>query len=142
MAGFILLLLQVAAGMGLPSSHNAGSISDWQHQSMVMPADPCYSRAVRSEPEAGKTSTPAALRHRQTSQLARLAAVVRGLCAKPLTSAGLRQHQHAILCCLAEFGPELGQAAQDRVLVLAQPGRGQGLGAEPADHCRETGELG
>src|ERR1019366_6790143 len=91
MAGFILLLLQVAAGMGLPSSHNAGSISDWQHQSMVMPADPCYSRAVRSEPEAGKTSTPAALRHRQTYQLARLAAVVRGLCAKHLASAGLRQ---------------------------------------------------
>jgi DNA-binding MarR family transcriptional regulator len=105
MAGFILLL-QVTAGMGLPGSHNAGSISDWQYQSMVMPADPCYSRAVRPEPEAGKTSTPAALRHRQTYQLARLAAVVRGLCAKHLASAGLRQHQHAILCCLAEFGPE------------------------------------
>src|ERR1039457_510594 len=109
MAGFILLL-QVMAGMGLPGSHNAGSISDWQHQSMVMPTDSCYSRAVRPEPEAGKTSTPAALRHRQTYQLARLAAVVRGLCAKHLTSAGLRQHQHqhqhAILCCLAEFGPE------------------------------------
>src|ERR1022692_3958197 len=39
------------------------------------------------------------------------------------------------------FGPELGQAAQDRVLVLAQPGRGQVLAAEPADHCREPGEL-
>jgi DNA-binding MarR family transcriptional regulator len=73
---------------------------------MVIPTDPCYSRAVRPEPEAGKTSAPAALRHRQTYQLARLAAVVRGLCAKHLASAGLRQHQHAILCCLAEFGPE------------------------------------
>jgi len=66
--------------------------------------DLSYDQRVLAESVADMQ--PAALRHRQTYQLARLAAVVRGLCAKHLASAGLRQHQHAILCCLAEFGPE------------------------------------
>jgi DNA-binding MarR family transcriptional regulator len=48
---------------------------------------------------------PAALRHRTSFVLVRLAAVARQHCADVLAEAGLGQHQHAILCCLDEFGP-------------------------------------
>lgn len=48
---------------------------------------------------------PAALRHRPSFALVRLAAVARQHCAEVLADAGLGQHQHAILCCLDEFGP-------------------------------------
>jgi MarR family transcriptional regulator, lower aerobic nicotinate degradation pathway regulator len=48
---------------------------------------------------------PAALRHRTSFALVRLAAVARQHCADVLADAGLGQHQHAILCCLDEFGP-------------------------------------
>ena len=48
---------------------------------------------------------PAALRHRTSFALVRLAAVARQHCAEVLGEAGLGQHQHAILCCLDEFGP-------------------------------------
>jgi MarR family transcriptional regulator, lower aerobic nicotinate degradation pathway regulator len=48
---------------------------------------------------------PAALRHRTSFALVRLAAVARRHCAEVLAGAGLSQHQHAILCCLDEFGP-------------------------------------
>jgi DNA-binding MarR family transcriptional regulator len=48
---------------------------------------------------------PAALRHRISFALIRLAAVARQHCAEVLAEAGLLQHQHAILCCLDEFGP-------------------------------------
>ncbi|WP_241835456.1 MarR family winged helix-turn-helix transcriptional regulator [Pseudofrankia asymbiotica] len=37
--------------------------------------------------------------------LTKLAALARQQCAEQLTAAGLSQHQHAILCCLDEYGP-------------------------------------
>jgi len=48
---------------------------------------------------------PAALRHRTSFALVRLAALARQHCADVLADAGISQHQHAILCCLEEFGP-------------------------------------
>jgi DNA-binding MarR family transcriptional regulator len=48
---------------------------------------------------------PAALRARPSYALARLGTLVRQECAARLAEAGLSQHQHAILCCLNEFGP-------------------------------------
>jgi DNA-binding MarR family transcriptional regulator len=48
---------------------------------------------------------PAALRGRPGFTLARLGNLVRQECAARLAEAGLTQHQHAILCCLDEFGP-------------------------------------
>jgi DNA-binding MarR family transcriptional regulator len=48
---------------------------------------------------------PQSLRTRASFTLIRLAAVVRQECADKLATLGLSQHQHAILCCLAEFGP-------------------------------------
>ena len=48
---------------------------------------------------------PQSLRTRASFALIRLAAVVRQECADKLATLGLSQHQHAILCCLAEFGP-------------------------------------
>jgi DNA-binding MarR family transcriptional regulator len=48
---------------------------------------------------------PAALRHRPSFALVRLAAIARQHCADVLAGAGLSQHQHAILCCLDEYGP-------------------------------------
>jgi DNA-binding MarR family transcriptional regulator len=48
---------------------------------------------------------PAALRTRPGFVLTRLAALARQECAEQLTAAGLGQHQHAILCCLEEYGP-------------------------------------
>jgi MarR family transcriptional regulator, lower aerobic nicotinate degradation pathway regulator len=55
-----------------------------------------------SVPEA---QLPAALRARPSFALARLGILVRQQCAEQLAAAGLSQHQHAILCCLEEFGP-------------------------------------
>jgi MarR family transcriptional regulator, lower aerobic nicotinate degradation pathway regulator len=48
---------------------------------------------------------PAALRNRTSYRLVKLAALVRQDCADALSSTGLSQHQHAVLCCLDEFGP-------------------------------------
>lgn len=48
---------------------------------------------------------PAAMRHRTSFALVRLAAIARQHCADVLADAGVGQHQHAILCCLDEFGP-------------------------------------
>ncbi|HEY7275590.1 MAG TPA: MarR family winged helix-turn-helix transcriptional regulator [Trebonia sp.] len=56
-----------------------------------------------SAPEA---QLPAALRARPSFALARLGILARQQCAEHLAAAGLSQHQHAILCCLGEFGPE------------------------------------
>jgi len=56
-----------------------------------------------SAPEA---QLPAALRARPSFALARLGILARQQCAEHLAAAGLSQHQHAILCCLDEFGPE------------------------------------
>jgi DNA-binding MarR family transcriptional regulator len=47
---------------------------------------------------------PAALRGRPSFVLARLGAVARQRCADQLAAVGLGQHQHAILCCLDEYG--------------------------------------
>jgi DNA-binding MarR family transcriptional regulator len=55
-----------------------------------------------SVPEA---QLPAALRARPSFALARLGILARQQCAEQLAAAGLSQHQHAILCCLDEFGP-------------------------------------
>jgi MarR family transcriptional regulator, lower aerobic nicotinate degradation pathway regulator len=54
-----------------------------------------------SVPEA---QLPAALRGRPSFALARLGAVARQQCTERLGAAGLSQRQHAILCCLGEFG--------------------------------------
>jgi DNA-binding MarR family transcriptional regulator len=54
---------------------------------------------------APDTLLPAALRGRPGFLLARLGTLARQQCARQLTAAGLSQHQHAILCCLDEFGP-------------------------------------
>jgi DNA-binding MarR family transcriptional regulator len=48
---------------------------------------------------------PAALRTRSSFALAKLAALARQECTKQLAAVGLSQHQHAILCCLDEYGP-------------------------------------
>lgn len=48
---------------------------------------------------------PAALRRRTSYVITRLAAVARAHCADQLAAVGLSQHQHAVLCCLGEFGP-------------------------------------
>jgi MarR family transcriptional regulator, lower aerobic nicotinate degradation pathway regulator len=55
-----------------------------------------------SVPEA---QLPVALRERPSFALARLGLLARRECADKLGAAGLSQHQHAILCCLDEFGP-------------------------------------
>jgi MarR family transcriptional regulator, lower aerobic nicotinate degradation pathway regulator len=47
---------------------------------------------------------PAALRDRTSFVLIKLAALARQGCAEQLAAVGLSQHQHAILCCLDEFG--------------------------------------
>jgi MarR family transcriptional regulator, lower aerobic nicotinate degradation pathway regulator len=47
---------------------------------------------------------PAALRNRTSFVLIKLAALARQQCAGQLAAAGLSQHQHAILCCLDEYG--------------------------------------
>jgi DNA-binding MarR family transcriptional regulator len=48
---------------------------------------------------------PAALRGRASFALARLGSAARQQCAGQLAAVGLSQHQHAILCCLDEYGP-------------------------------------
>jgi MarR family transcriptional regulator, lower aerobic nicotinate degradation pathway regulator len=48
---------------------------------------------------------PSALRNRTSYALTKLAMLARQRCAEQVTTVGLNQHQHAILCCLAEFGP-------------------------------------
>ena len=53
---------------------------------------------------ASDRQLPAALRHRTSFALVRLAAIARQHCANVLATAGLSQHQHAILCCLDEYG--------------------------------------
>jgi DNA-binding MarR family transcriptional regulator len=47
---------------------------------------------------------PAALRDRTSFVLNKVAALARQGCAGQLAAVGLSQHQHAILCCLDEFG--------------------------------------
>ena len=47
---------------------------------------------------------PAALRTRASFALMKLAALARQECTKQLAAVGLSQHQHAILCCLDEYG--------------------------------------
>jgi MarR family transcriptional regulator, lower aerobic nicotinate degradation pathway regulator len=47
---------------------------------------------------------PAALRTRPSFVLARLGTLARHQCADHLAASGLSQHQHAILCCLDEYG--------------------------------------
>jgi DNA-binding MarR family transcriptional regulator len=47
---------------------------------------------------------PAALRNRTSFVLIKLAGLARQHCAGQLAAVGLSQHQHAILCCLDEFG--------------------------------------
>jgi MarR family transcriptional regulator, lower aerobic nicotinate degradation pathway regulator len=47
---------------------------------------------------------PAALRNRTSFALIKLAALARQHCAEQLAAVGLSQHQHAILCCLDEYG--------------------------------------
>ncbi|WP_232425322.1 MarR family winged helix-turn-helix transcriptional regulator [Pseudofrankia inefficax] len=48
---------------------------------------------------------PAVLRNRPSFVLLRLAALSRQHCADQLSSVGISQHQHGILCCLQEYGP-------------------------------------
>ena len=54
---------------------------------------------------APETLLPGALRGRLSFALSRLGALARQECADQLAAAGLSQHQHAILCCLDEYGP-------------------------------------
>ena len=54
---------------------------------------------------ASETLLPGALRGRLSFLLARLGGLARQECADQLAAAGLSQHQHAILCCLDEYGP-------------------------------------
>ena len=54
---------------------------------------------------APETLLPSALRGRLSFVLARLGGLARQECADQLATAGLSQHQHAILCCLDEYGP-------------------------------------
>ena len=54
---------------------------------------------------APETLLPSALRGRLSFALARLGGLARQECADQLAAAGLSQHQHAILCCLDEYGP-------------------------------------
>jgi MarR family transcriptional regulator, lower aerobic nicotinate degradation pathway regulator len=54
---------------------------------------------------APESPLPAALRRRSSFALVRLGLLARQRCADRLAEAGLSQHQHAILCCLDEFGP-------------------------------------
>lgn len=48
---------------------------------------------------------PESLRRRTSFAVIRLAALVRQDCAEKVAKFGLNQQQHAILSCLAEFGP-------------------------------------
>jgi MarR family transcriptional regulator, lower aerobic nicotinate degradation pathway regulator len=57
----------------------------------------------------------AALRRRPSFALIRLAALARQHCVDVLVSACLSQHQHAILCCLDEFGPSVQKDVATRL---------------------------
>jgi DNA-binding MarR family transcriptional regulator len=64
-----------------------------------------YAGSVTTSPTlTSPTLLPAALRQRTSFVLIRLATLARQQCADHLAAAGLSQHQHAILCCLDEFG--------------------------------------
>jgi MarR family transcriptional regulator, lower aerobic nicotinate degradation pathway regulator len=78
-----------------------GNASQWQFQSKVTPV---VSGSV-SGMSAPEVQLPAALRGRPSFVLARLGALARQQCTDQLAAVGLSQHQHAILCCLDEFGP-------------------------------------
>lgn len=58
---------------------------------------------------------PAALRRRTTYLTARLAAETRRRCTERLGEVGLGQYQHAILCCLDEFGPQIQKEVAGRL---------------------------
>jgi MarR family transcriptional regulator, lower aerobic nicotinate degradation pathway regulator len=53
---------------------------------------------------SSETLLPAALRNRTSFVLIKLAALARRHCAEQLAAVGISQHQHAILCCLDEYG--------------------------------------
>ena len=76
-------------------------INHWHNQSMACP-EVSASLVSMSAPER---LLPAALRNRTSFVLVKLAALVRQQCAGQFAAAGLSQHQHAILCCLEEYGP-------------------------------------
>jgi MarR family transcriptional regulator, lower aerobic nicotinate degradation pathway regulator len=59
---------------------------------------------VNSSENSSENLLPAALRNRTSFVLIKLAALARQRCAEQLAAAGLSQHQHAILCCLDEYG--------------------------------------
>lgn len=79
---------------------------------------------------------PQSLRTRASFALIRLAAVLRQECADKLATLGLSQHQHAILCCLAEFGPS---AQRD---VAARLGLDSGDLVAFLDGLQEAGLIG
>jgi MarR family transcriptional regulator, lower aerobic nicotinate degradation pathway regulator len=54
--------------------------------------------------DSSESLLPAALRDRTSFVLIKLAALARQGCVEQLAAVGLSQHQHAILCCLDEFG--------------------------------------
>ena len=54
--------------------------------------------------DSSESLLPAALRNRTSFVLIKLAALARQQCAGQLAAVGLSQHQHAILCCLDEYG--------------------------------------
>lgn len=58
---------------------------------------------------------PAALRRRTTYLTARLAAATRRECVERLATVGLGQYQHAVLCCLEEFGPQIQKEVATRL---------------------------
>jgi len=83
---------------------------------------------------------PLALRARPAFVLARLAALARQECGRQLAEVGLSQHQHAILCCLDEYGSacqkeiatRLGIDAGD-IVAFIDGLQGQGLVARERD---------
>jgi DNA-binding MarR family transcriptional regulator len=78
-----------------------GIASQWHFQPKALPAI-SGNVAGMSVPES---QLPAALQRRPSFALARLGAAARQQCTERLAAVGLSQHQHAILCCLDEFGP-------------------------------------
>jgi DNA-binding MarR family transcriptional regulator len=63
------------------------------------------SASVVRMPLSDPMRLPAALRGRAGFVLTRLASTARRRSSDQLAATGLSQHQHAILCCLDEFGP-------------------------------------
>jgi len=64
---------------------------------------------------ASKNLLPAALRNQTSFVLIKLAALLRQDCTEQLAGTGLSQHQHAILCCLDEYGPACQKDIADRL---------------------------